>query len=209
MRLAVGLGLLAALFAGCASAPPPSGDRAILWQKRQAELKTVSGWRLHGRLALRAADQGWHATVDWERDGDRHRLDFTGPLGRGHMRLIQDRNGAEVTDSERHSYRDADAQRLLRRVTGWQFPLEGLNYWVLGLPVPGQGAPAEELDAYGRLKNLAQSGWDIQFLDYARYDGLELPTKMFIKGENRAPLNTQGDDTLEVRLVIERWAFQK
>ena len=196
---------------GCATpvALPPVEDVDAAWHLRQATLKSVTAWQVRGRLALRAADQGWHATLNWERDGERHRLDFTGPLGRGHLRLVQDDRGAELQDTEQRIWRAGNAETLLYRATGWRLPLNGLNYWIVGLAAP-DSVSNQQLDAQGRLKRLAQSGWDIQFLEYTHYGSFDLPSKLYITRQGgRVEENPAFDSTLEVRLSIERWTFKQ
>ena len=211
MRPVVGLIIIifVSLIPGCATAPlPPAADIDPAWQARQAALMSVTAWHIRGRLALRAADQGGHATLNWKRDGERHRLDFTGPLGRGHLRLTRDSQGAELRDADKHVWRAADAGRLLYRATGWIVPLDDMNYWVLGLPAPG-ATPDRQLDEQGRLKRLTQSGWDIQFLEYTRYGAFDLPSKLYITRQDRH-VETDPDtgETLEVRLSIDNWTLQ-
>lgn len=209
MRPVLGLIIIfVSLISGCATAPsPPAADLDPAWQARQAALMTVTAWQLRGRLAVRAGEQGAHATLNWKRDGERHRLDFTGPLGRGHLRLTRDSQGAELRDAGKRVWRAADAGRLLYRATGWIVPLDDMNYWVLGLPAPGP-APEQQLDEQGRLKRLAQSGWDIQFLEYARHGDLDLPSRMFItRQDNHAEAGPAAGETIEVRLSIERWSL--
>lgn len=211
MRPVAGLLILVAFIAGCATpvALPPVTDVDAAWQLRQAALKPVTAWHIQGRLALRAADQGWHATLNWERDGERHRLDFTGPLGRGHLRLRQDDRGAELQDAEQRIWRADNAEALLYRATGWRVPLDGLNYWIVGLP-SSDSVSKQQLDAQGRLKRLAQSGWDIQFLEYTHFGSFDLPSKLFITRQGgRMEENPAGDEALEVRLSIERWTFKQ
>ncbi|MGA9031340.1 MAG: lipoprotein insertase outer membrane protein LolB [Sulfuricaulis sp.] len=211
MRYAAGLLGLTALAAGCATAPalPPVENPAATWQARQTELRPITTWKIQGRMSMRTAEEGWQASLSWVREGDRHRIDIIGPLGRGHLRLTRDNQGAELRDADQHSWHAENPEQLLYQTTGWLLPLDGLNYWVLGLPLPDSAA-SQELDPQGRLKTLSQSGWDIRFLEYARYGALDLPSKLFIKrqgrGMNGSPAN---DATLEVRLVIERWALSK
>jgi outer membrane lipoprotein LolB len=208
MRRGLGLLGLAVFVAGCATAPPPLPpveNPAATWQARQAVLAPVQAWKIQGRLAVQADDKGWQASVYWMRDGERQRIDLAGPLGRGHLRLVQDSHGAELRDADQRTWRAQNAEDLLYRITGWRVPLDGLNYWVLGLPMPG-GAASEELDGQGRLKTLVQSGWDIRFLEYARYGSLDLPSKLFIKRQDPvSTANPARDTTLEVRLIIEHW----
>lgn len=209
MRRSIALLGLAAFAAGCATAPmpPPVENPAATWQSRQAELKPVTAWKIQGRLAMRAADEGWQASVYWVREGERHRIDITGPLGRGHLRLEQDSHGAELRDADQRTWRAENAEQLLYHTTGWLLPIDGMNYWVLGLPSPAAAASAE-LDGQGRLKTLVQSGWDIQFLEYTRYGSLDLPSKLFIKRQRGdTEINLANNAALEVRLVIEHWAF--
>jgi len=210
MRRWFGLLGLAAFAAGCAttpSYPPPVEDPAVAWQARQTELKPVSAWKIQGRLAMRSDDEGWQATVYWARDGDQQRIDLAGPLGRGHLRLVQDSHGAELRDADQRTWRANNAEQLLYRTTGWRVPLDGLNYWVLGLPVP-EAAASEELDSRGRLKKLVQSGWDIRFLEYTRYGSFDLPSKLFMKRQAAATeTGSAKDATLEVRLIVEHWAL--
>lgn len=210
MRRGLGAAVLAMLAAGCVTvpAPPPVENPAAAWQARQAELRTLSAWTLQGRLAMRAAEEGWQASVHWIRDGARQRIDLTGPLGRGHLRLTQDDDGAELRDADQRTWRAENAQQLLYRTTGWLVPLDGLDYWILGLPAPGPAVKLE-LDDQGRLKTLDQSGWDIRFLEYARSGSLDLPSRIFMKrqGDGNVAASAKQVD-VEVRLIVERWTLK-
>jgi outer membrane lipoprotein LolB len=212
-RAAAALALLLAL-AGCAGRPAraPAADPAAAWSQRQQALAPIDAWRVSGRVAVQTDTEGWQASVVWRRRGAEQRIDLTGPLGRGHLRLTQDAHGAQLEDAERRVQRAANAEELLLRATGWQVPLDGLNSWLLGLPAPGAAAD-RELDAWGRLSRLRQLGWDIEFLEYRPHGPLELPGRLFMK--RRAPPALAAGDgvtiengTLEVRLVIDGWAFE-
>jgi outer membrane lipoprotein LolB len=204
--------LLPALFAGavvalagCASLPPPVKDPQAAWAARVRELAPLQSWELHGRVALRARDEGWHASVVWIRRPESHEIDLSGPLGSGHVRLSANQDGAQLRDSSNHVLRAANAEALLRRATGWDLPVGGLDYWVLGLPAPGI-PESQVLDPWGRLKTLRQSGWDIEFLSYDNDGALELPSKLFLRRQQVAAADASG--TLEVRLVIDKWVLQ-
>jgi outer membrane lipoprotein LolB len=207
--------LLVVTLAGCVSLPgrAPAANLTAVWSSRQQALTPVTAWEIRGRVALLTADDGWQASLLWRRDRDRHQLDLMGPLGRGHMRLIQTAQGAQLRDAEQRVYHADSAEQLLLRATGWQLPLAGLNYWVLGLPVP-QAIGVQDLDAWGRLESLQQLGWDIHFLEYVQYGAFELPSKLFLKRLEPPPPAPDPDTivtngTLEVRLVIEHWAFNQ
>src|SRR3989344_5287733 len=77
---------------------------------------------------------------------------------------------------------------------------------VRGLPAPGAKAE-QELDEDGRLKTLTQLGWAVEFLEYGRYGAYELPSKLFARRHENVPGIGLNHVTLEVRVVIERWAL--
>ncbi|MEE8607300.1 MAG: outer membrane lipoprotein LolB, partial [Nitrospiraceae bacterium] len=118
---------------------------------------------------------------------------------------------ARLRDANNQTYWAATSQQLLFDTTGWRLPLDGLNYWVLGLPVPDTPG-TQALDRSGRLKSLDQLGWQVRFLRYRRHGVYEFPSKLFIRrqanGTDAQPPD-EGDShgpLLEVRLVIERWS---
>lgn len=209
------VGLAAVIAASCAPVPvrPLFEDPTAVWQARQSRLTSLKAWNLQGRVSARTRDEGWQASLRWVRDNERHDIDLWGPLGRGHVQLVQNRFGARLRDADQNTYWAEDGQQLLFETTGWWLPLDGLNYWVLGVPVPeipGQHA----LDEWGRLKALQQLGWDIRFLRYTRAGVYEFPSKLFIRRrvDGGAGSFSGGDNsnapTLEMRLVIERWTLK-
>ncbi len=206
------IALVAAVAAGCATIEdrPPGKDAAAAWQQRQVKLAALDRWQVRGRMSARTPDEGWQASMLWVRHSDRHTIDLWGPLGRGHLRLSQDSSGARLRDAQNNIYSARDGKHLLFDITGWWLPLDSLNYWVLGMPVPAT-PNVQALDDSGRLKRLQQLGWDIDFLQYRRHGDYELPSKLFIRRRlNAAEVRDPDADrlTLEVRLVIERWTVQ-
>ncbi len=211
-------GFLAAivlLLAGCATAPPqtPVGNPPLAWQRRVAELSPLRTWDVRGRMALHTVHHGGEVSLRWVRNDRRYTIYLSGPLGHGLVRLQQNSDGARLEDSDRHVYYAANAETLLFKTTGWRVPLDGLAYWIRGLPVPG--IPHEQnLDSAGLLGQLRQMGWRIRFLAYARYGRFVLPSDIKLTrlapgrltGVSRA---RHGFRPIEARLVIERWAYLK
>ncbi len=202
--------VLAVLLAGCVTTSPlsPVENPAATWHARQSVLTPIVAWKIQGRLSVRTAKEGGQASLLWVRDGAQQRMDITGPLGRGHLRLTQNNDGAELRDADQKTWRADNAEQLLYRATGWWVPLDGLNYWVLGLPMPHVPA-TEELDDQGRLKILIQSGWEIQFIEYAQQGVLDLPQKFFVKRKISPIEQTETAKSVEVRFVIEHWTLNQ
>lgn len=191
------------LSVSCSTPLPRPADAQLqqLWQQHEAALLSVRHWELRGRLAVRADDQGGQATLVWRRDGSHHDIRLGGPLGRGMLQLTQDESGAQLQDAEQRIVRAPSAEELLFRYSGWDLPVENLNYWVRGLPVPDV-AMEWELNDNGFLKTLRQETWEVQYQEYVLVDGRNLPRRLSLSN----PRKTAGQPAMQVRLVIERWA---
>ena len=152
-------------------------------------------WQIRGRVSLIKGEQGWHASLNWREDAGRYRLDLSGPLGQGALRIEGDETGVRLQTADGHDYIARDADVLVRTVTGWQFPVAGIRYWVRGVPVPGVPA-AVNTDAGGRLVHLVQSGWEIRYDRFQDLDGRAWPTRLRLTA-----------DDISVVLVVDEWTL--
>lgn len=134
------------------------------------------------RFAARYQGEAASGQLAWRHGAGRDEVLISSPFGQGLARVTR-RDGVVtlVTADDRH-YAAADAETLTEEVLGFRLPLRGLADWVRAQPAPG--APAEvRRAADGRLLELAQHGWRIEYQAYEagrparlrlRYPGLEL-----------------------------------
>lgn len=177
----------------------PASERAALWHAHLASLLPIRAWDINGRLAVHEGDHGGQMSLRWHREGDHARVQLVGPFGKQLLSITAGPDGARAIDDRRRVFTAPDAQTLLRKMTGWQLPLRGLDYWVLGAPVPNVAQDAH-LDNEGRLARLRQLGWDIRFIDYGNYQGRVLPRLLSLSAPTADP-----QTPIELRLVIESW----
>jgi len=102
-----------------------------------------------------------------------------------------------LVTSDGKEYKAGDMKLLAREVLGWNLPIDGLQYWVRGLPWPSLDRAREEHDADGRLKSLSQGGWEVAYLDWSSAGVAGLPSKLDVAGEG-----------LRLRLLIEKWKVE-
>jgi outer membrane lipoprotein LolB len=186
VRRAAVAALTAALVSACAVVPRelPRVDPAAL-----------TAFGLEGRINLRVPNESFPGRVRWEHAPATDEIWFYSPIGSSVAYLIRDVRGARLTTAEGREYQADDLGQLAWEVLGWDLPLQGLPYWVRGLPWP-QGEPGiEERDAQGRLSRLVQAGWQVSYLDWAPAGVRGLPSRMDLQGER-----------LRIRLVVERWS---
>jgi len=182
-----------ALLAGCAT--PVETATHPAWPARQRALAALRDWSVNGRLAVTTAQEGWHVSLYWVQQGPVYSIDLIGPLGQGRVRIQGDAQGVALRTADGQFQRATDADELLERAVGVRIPLNGLLYWVRGLPAPGQ-PDSLALDEQGRLSRLEQGGWQIDYLDYMPVAPLELPRRI------RA---TQGE--IKVQVIVNEWSL--
>ncbi|MGB1580635.1 MAG: lipoprotein insertase outer membrane protein LolB, partial [Nevskiales bacterium] len=135
---------------------------------------------------------GWSGSLDWQQSEQNLQIAVSGPLGIGGFKAQGSLNYVQVITSDGQKLQ-GDPEVLYRQVVGWHFPLRGMRYWALGLPVPGKPHNMS-LDAAGRVEQMRQDGWLIHYTEYRNYGERELPRRMRLE-----------KDDLNVRIVIDDW----
>lgn len=183
VRLTAALAVLLAV-GGCASAPAisPADIRAVL----------TEDWTLQGRIGVRTAEESLSGQIHWKHRIDSDELLMTSPLGQGVARIVRDAEGVMLEVPNQPARRAPDAESLTRAVLGYGLPVSGLAWWVQARPAPDRAFEATR-DPSGRLAQLKQDGWVIDYLQYAD-DVPTRPRKLLVAREG-----------LEIRLVTDTW----
>jgi outer membrane lipoprotein LolB len=169
------------LFAGCAAIeeqPAPAGPIG-------------DAFYLSGRVSVKYGSEAASGRITWQHDATGDELLFSNPLGQGVARIVRRNAVASLTTSDQKVYQASDVETLTEQVLGWRLPLAGLPDWVRGRAAAG--VPAQtELDGSQRLAALRQSGWLVEYLDYAGASGL--PSRLRLSRQD-----------MELRLAIDQW----
>ncbi|MGD2138945.1 MAG: lipoprotein insertase outer membrane protein LolB [Burkholderiales bacterium] len=176
-------GVLAGLLAACVTQPPalPPG-----------EVPQVDRFELSGRVAVKLDGRGHSARLRWRHLSDSDSIWLYSPVGSTIATLHANGELATLVTSKQETYQSTNVQLLTRDVLGWDLPLSGLKYWVLGRVDPEAPVEQIELDEQLRIRRLVQGGWDVEFASY-QPDGT-LPSAMVLRYED-----------LRLRLVVDRW----
>jgi outer membrane lipoprotein LolB len=180
--------------AGCAARPPlPERAAESVWLAHRASLESLTRWQVQGRVAVRNGEQGWNLNFDWRQQERDYQIRLRGPFGQGAVELHGNQYGVWLKRADRAAVFALDPETLLRRETGWRLPVAGLISWLRGLPVPG-GEQRIQWDAEGRLLEIQQHGWQIDYRDYRLQGDLQLPAKLTLER-----------DSIRVKFVIDAW----
>ncbi|HTS22925.1 MAG TPA: lipoprotein insertase outer membrane protein LolB [Casimicrobiaceae bacterium] len=180
--------LAAALLGACA----PGGLQRTSATARLPAAQAV--FEASGRLSARHGADALAANFQWRHAGEGDELELSSPLGQTIAMLTGDGGGARMRTSQGRVLGAPSWTELTREGLGWPLPVDGLEYWIQGVPRPGASFAAEP-DADGRVAVLRQDGWTIAYQGYVqRADDAWRPTRM-----------TATYPEVELRLAIDRW----
>jgi len=179
-------GIVAALLVlgGCAAIPPAP--------RMDVETTLPASWTLQGRIGVQSGEQSLSGQIHWRHRAEADEVLMTSPLGQGVARIVRDAEGVVLEVPNQPVRRAPDAESLTREALGYALPVGGLVWWVQARPDPGSAYEAM-YDASGRISQLRQNGWVIDYLQYAA-DMPARPRKLVVSREG-----------LEIRLVEDRW----
>ena len=136
---------------------------------------------------------GVKGNLHWRQLPDSFDMRVAGPFGIGAATISG--QGKEVTiRTSKRTFTTRDPEGDLKARLGWTFPVAHLRYWVLGQPAPGSKAEFAS-DARGRITELEQDGWSLQFEEYQRAGAVELPRKFEVANAE-----------LRLKVVVDTWS---
>ena len=187
--------LIIMVFPGCATRPPVDrGIQYASWTRHQDKLSKLTVWEATGRISVRMEKEAWSASLQWHQDRQEYFLRLIAPLGRGSYEITGNEEVVFLRTGRDEVLQASTPETLMEDNFGWHVPLTGLIYWIRGLPAPGPKTDTLLLDEQGRIRDLAQSGWRVNFSSYSDTGGYDLPGKISLNNEK-----------LKVRLVIKNW----
>lgn len=170
----IAIPLIALLLASCQSAPPLQETTA--WQARRDQLLAMSHWQLQGRVNARYENESHTPRIRWQQEEETYTIRLWGTLNAG-ATLIQGQPGF-VTFEQGGEVRTASSpEALILEHLGYELPVSQLEYWIRGLPTPGEQHQLE-LGEFNEVLSLQQSGWTLEYDDYRLFGDYSLPRRV-------------------------------
>jgi outer membrane lipoprotein LolB len=142
----------------------------------QLSLKKQDHWLIKGKLGFKSSDKKQSANFRWQQTQQKYQLNMTSIIGTSLLNMKGDQQTVTlVTDGE--TYQDHDPSHLIWRVTGWQIPIEKLQFWIKGqhqindLVITSQQGWVSQLQP---MCNNCQN-WLINYDNYKLIDDIWLP----------------------------------
>ncbi|QDF74503.1 outer membrane lipoprotein LolB [Shewanella marisflavi] len=185
-----GVVLVLLALSGCASRQPTS-----LLPTQVEHASQAHAWELQGKLAVRTPDDKFSTNLYWFHTQSNDELTLTTMLGTTVMTLTKRPNQATLA-LDGKIYQDTEAERLLKRLTGWSIPVDTLPLWITG-----QISPQDEVitfDAKGRpqevLNHTDNTPWQVSFNSWQQQSGADVPR-----------LLTLQRDEIRLKLQVNQW----
>ncbi len=176
----------------------PKNTKEGYWQQRQQLLGKDSTWNLNSKVALRYRAEHFTFGLNWaQKNAQQYVMLINNPVTGGVVaKLSRDKAGVSLLSDDGKTYRDTDEERLLKRQSGIELPLKGMQYWARGLTSPVYKTDKVVLDALGRPQSIYQAGWKIDYSRYASNKFNAMPGKVII---------TRSKDSVYLKMIAKRW----
>jgi outer membrane lipoprotein LolB len=187
--------VIAVLLSGCAARGPVADGAALdAWQQRKTSLLALVDWGFDGRAVINDGRSSVNMALHWQQEQEQFDIRLMSVFGQQKVRLQGLSDGPVILSRAGQSPREAaDVMTLMQQELGWALPLDGLRFWVTGIPVPARAADWA-VDSQGRLEWLEQDGWRVEFSSYQTVAGQSMPRKIRLSHAS-----------LRARLVLDRW----
>jgi outer membrane lipoprotein LolB len=176
------------------SKPDSNVKKQLVNEKKDSvKAEQIKAWNISGALAARGNGKSVSASFNWHQAGAaNYKIHLFGPLGSGSVIIDRHAGMTSYSDGPKKDT-DPNAERLFKRQTGVDLPVDRLYYWIRGLAAPGAIQSAQR-DAQGSLQSFQQDGYHVTCLNYMESHGLRLPGKVQIQGPN-----------VVIKVVIKGW----
>ena len=147
---------------------------------------------LLGRVLVTYSGGALAANSRWRHAAEQDELWLMTPTGQTLAHVVDSPAGAVLTRADQQKYEAQNVETLTRNALGWALPLSLMQYWVRGMPAPGE-VETGKTDANGPA-SLAQHGWRV---DLAYYTDGEFAGRV-----HRLDMS---DGANQIRFVIDTW----
>jgi len=176
------------IMAGCASVGPEQASSPVAFAPARPE------FALAGRLSLKRGGEALSANFRWQHKPGQDEIDLASPTGQTLARLYGAPGIASLRTADGRMETAVDWKALTARTLDWSLPVEGLGFWIQGIPRP-DAAFTVEPGAGTSPGVLRQDGWTIVYLAFGQDEnGVSRPARMVLSYPD-----------VELRLAVDAW----
>jgi len=151
----------------------------------------ADNWSISGKIGVTTPQESVAGFLSWEQTGQDFDIYVSGPFSVGSTRIEGNIEKISLTQNG-ETVSGINPQHLIYEQLGWYFPIENLQFWLMGQAAPYSPAKTKTKD--DQLSQIQQDQWRV---DYLRYDAYyELPQRIRI---------SQGE--WKFLIVVKNWSI--
>lgn len=166
----------------------------------QLKLAEHKNWVMKGKIGFKSDKKKQSANLRWQQNLSEYQLNLTTIIGTSILKMFgSDKFSTLVTDDD--TYKDTNSSRLISRITGWDLPVENLQFWVKGqysandhTIISEQGWLTQLIPECTHCEN-----WIIDYDDYQKVQDIWLPHKI--------TLNNQSNNS-QLLIKVNTWSLK-
>jgi len=174
--------------------------KSVEFQAHQQLLSPINQWQFSGKLGIKTPLDSGSASIKWQQNVAAYDIQINGPLGQKSVHIEGDNKSVILKEKGKDAISAHSPEVLIKQVTGWDFPLTQLNYWIRGLPAPKTKIKQITPNNMGLIAQLQQSGWTI---DYQSYHQLTLNDQLIYLPKKI----TAHYQDIRLTLIVHEWTL--
>ncbi|MEM8845100.1 MAG: lipoprotein insertase outer membrane protein LolB [Pseudomonadota bacterium] len=170
------------ILAGCAQAPKtiPVENPEQVWRLHATYLYNHHVWQASMSVIGATSEEKFKTRLNWNQKKDSYEIRLRDFIGRTVAVIDGSEDQVSAKTSKGKTYQGESAEELLDKVAGLRIPLEGMRYWLRGLPEPGDELESFVLGDQGVPESIEQNGWQMSYPTYHTYGDLMLPKQVLL-----------------------------
>ncbi len=191
--LKIGLALLMIFLFGCTSTQVPQQE--IDRQAHQSKLADYDHWVMKGRMAFKSPEEKFSAYMNWEQQEQVFQLNLNSFIGTSLMQM-EGYPGFAKLEADDKVYTDKNASLLIKRITGWNIPVEKLALWVKGQVEEEDNVTVDQFGLVTSLEPQCENctRWRLDYSKYKLVNDLWLPHQIELQNM------TQKENQIKIRI---------
>lgn len=186
--------LLLLTLAACTSAPPALENSN--WVAQRSLLQQLDSWEFRGRVDVRYHNDSHTPRIQWQQQDEDYTIRLWGTFNAGNT-LIVGRPGFVTMENAGEVLTASSPEDLILQQLGYELPVSYLEYWIKGLPAPGEQADLE-FNELNQLTLIRQADWTVSYTSPRQYGDFTLPARMDV---------TRPADDIRLRFIGLNWTL--
>ncbi|MEP2651089.1 MAG: lipoprotein insertase outer membrane protein LolB [Paraglaciecola sp.] len=156
-------------------------------ETHQLKLAEQQSWSIKGKIGFKSNKKKQSANLHWQQNSSEYQLNLTTIIGTSILKMYGDKHFSTlITDNG--TYKDNKASRLISRITGWELPVENLQFWVKGQYSANEQTVVSEQGLVTQLTPECSycENWTIDYSDYQKIQDIWLPHRIILNNHSNS-----------------------